>query len=201
MLGQLTHPSGVTLENWQVAPQLHWSFQHIEDLFPTAIISRGTGPVARLPPGFSAVGDLAVPQPDGSILTVARDHGRDQHRRVDGLPPRPRDRRALPPWDGLRHAAPAHVGQQVAGRRRGRRAGRGRCPRPPAAAHGVRSRAGGPAATPVPSYATCSTCARASTSPRTTSIRRPRYASWSRRSAGRRASIRWIPQHHVRLSS
>ena len=64
-------PDGVTLDNWQVAPQLHWSFQHIEDLFPTAIISRGTGPVAELPPGFSAVGDLAVPQPDGSILTVA----------------------------------------------------------------------------------------------------------------------------------
>jgi CubicO group peptidase (beta-lactamase class C family) len=64
-------PDGVTLDNWQVAPQLHWSFQHIEDLFPTAIISRGTGPVAQLPPGFSAVGDLAVPQPDESILTVA----------------------------------------------------------------------------------------------------------------------------------
>ena len=28
--------SGVTLDNWQTAPQLSWSFQHIEDLFPTA---------------------------------------------------------------------------------------------------------------------------------------------------------------------
>ena len=27
-----------------------WSFQHIEDLFPTAPISRGCGPVAELPP-------------------------------------------------------------------------------------------------------------------------------------------------------
>lgn len=64
-------PDGVTLDNWQVAPQLHWSFQHIEDLFPTAIISRGTGPAAQQPCEFSAIGNLAVPQPDGSILTVA----------------------------------------------------------------------------------------------------------------------------------
>ena len=64
-------PGAVTLDNWQVAPQLHWSFQHIEDLFPTAIIARGTDPAAELPPGRSAVGDLAVPQPDGSTLTVA----------------------------------------------------------------------------------------------------------------------------------
>jgi hypothetical protein len=61
----------VTLDNWQVAPQLRWSFQHIEDLFPTAAISRGTGPVAELPSWLSAVGGLAVPQPDGSSLTVA----------------------------------------------------------------------------------------------------------------------------------
>jgi len=26
--------SGVTLDNWQTAPQLAWSFQHVEDLFP-----------------------------------------------------------------------------------------------------------------------------------------------------------------------
>jgi len=64
-------PNGVTLENWQVAPQLHWSFQHVEELFPTASISRGTGPAAQLPARFSAIGDVAVPQLDGSILTVA----------------------------------------------------------------------------------------------------------------------------------
>ena len=41
--------SEVTLDNWQTAPQLAWSFQHIADIFPTAVISRGTGPVAHLP--------------------------------------------------------------------------------------------------------------------------------------------------------
>ena len=64
-------PDGVTLDNWQVAPQLQWSFQHIEDLFPTAIISRGSDSAADLQPSFLPVGDLAVPQPDGSVLTVA----------------------------------------------------------------------------------------------------------------------------------
>src|ERR1700755_2933061 len=42
-------PSEVTLENWQSATQLHWTFQHIADFLPTAVISRGTGPVADLP--------------------------------------------------------------------------------------------------------------------------------------------------------
>ena len=42
-------PSDVTLDNWQSAAQLHWTFQHVADFLPTAVISRGTGPVAELP--------------------------------------------------------------------------------------------------------------------------------------------------------
>ncbi len=42
-------PSDVTLDNWQSAAQLHWTFQHIAEFLPTAAISRGTGPVAELP--------------------------------------------------------------------------------------------------------------------------------------------------------
>jgi CubicO group peptidase (beta-lactamase class C family) len=42
-------PSDVTLDNWQSAAQLHWTFQHVADFLPTATISRGTGPVAKLP--------------------------------------------------------------------------------------------------------------------------------------------------------
>ena len=41
-------PSDVTLDNWQSAGQLHWTFQHIAEFLPTALISRGTGPVAEL---------------------------------------------------------------------------------------------------------------------------------------------------------
>ncbi|WP_231388938.1 serine hydrolase [Marmoricola sp. URHB0036] len=69
---QSSRPHGaVNLDNWQEAPQLQWSFRHIEDLFPTALISRGTDPVAELPPRLVSVGDLGVPQPDGSLAMVA----------------------------------------------------------------------------------------------------------------------------------
>ena len=62
--------SGVTLDNWQTAPQLAWSFQHIADIFPTAVISRGTGPVAHLPAHRTAIADIAVRLHDGNSWTV-----------------------------------------------------------------------------------------------------------------------------------
>ena len=51
-------PSDITLENWQSAAQLHWTFQHIADFLPTAVISRGTGPVADLPPAPGELSDF-----------------------------------------------------------------------------------------------------------------------------------------------
>jgi len=56
-------PSGVTLDNWQESPHLHWSFQHIADLFPTQTISRGAGPVGDLPWASSSIGDVVVADP------------------------------------------------------------------------------------------------------------------------------------------
>ncbi|HEX3284000.1 MAG TPA: serine hydrolase [Mycobacterium sp.] len=63
-------PSSVTLDNWQTAPLLAWSFQHIADLFPTATISRGSGPVADLPTHPSPLGDVRVALQDGSASVV-----------------------------------------------------------------------------------------------------------------------------------
>ena len=73
VLGEFeSHPQpGVTLDNWQTAPQLHWSFQHIEDLFPTAVISCGAGPTAALEPAPEALEGVDVAEPDGSSTTVA----------------------------------------------------------------------------------------------------------------------------------
>lgn len=66
------HPDGaVTLDNWQTAPQLHWSFQHVEDLFPTEVISCGRGPVAALESAPEDVERIVVAQPDGASATVA----------------------------------------------------------------------------------------------------------------------------------
>jgi CubicO group peptidase (beta-lactamase class C family) len=62
--------SGVTLDNWQTAPQLAWSFQHIEDLFATAAIGRGGGPVAALPARHTPVSDIGVELYDGTRMSV-----------------------------------------------------------------------------------------------------------------------------------
>ncbi|OOK73945.1 putative 6-aminohexanoate-dimer hydrolase domain protein [Mycobacterium kansasii] len=34
-------PAGISLDNWLSPPHSHWSFQHIEDFMPTAVIPRG----------------------------------------------------------------------------------------------------------------------------------------------------------------
>lgn len=66
------HPrSNTTLQNWQTAPQLYWSFQHIEDLFPTALISRGSGAVGELADAPMSLADLVIDHPDGTAATVA----------------------------------------------------------------------------------------------------------------------------------
>jgi CubicO group peptidase (beta-lactamase class C family) len=58
-------PSGVTLDNWQATPHLHWSFQHVADMVPTAVISRGTGSVAALGVAASSVEEIEVPHGHG----------------------------------------------------------------------------------------------------------------------------------------
>jgi len=51
MAGVPPFPAGalVTLANWQEPPYNRWAFRHLRELIPTARISRGAGPVRRLP--------------------------------------------------------------------------------------------------------------------------------------------------------
>ncbi len=67
-------PSGVTLDNWQLAPQLRWSFQHVADIVPTVPILRGAGPVAVLASAPSTIAEVAVPH--------LRGHGHGEDRRT-----------------------------------------------------------------------------------------------------------------------
>ncbi len=53
-------PSEVTLDNWQSATHLHWTFQHVADFLPTAVIARGTGPIAELRPAPSELSDIPL---------------------------------------------------------------------------------------------------------------------------------------------
>ena len=54
-------PEGMSLENWQTFPHLHWTFQHVAGFLPTATISRGVGPVAEL--GRTATGLVSLQVP------------------------------------------------------------------------------------------------------------------------------------------
>jgi CubicO group peptidase (beta-lactamase class C family) len=55
-------PSELTLDNWQSAAYLHWTFQHIDEFLPTAQISRG-GPIAQLPSATTLISDIAFHDP------------------------------------------------------------------------------------------------------------------------------------------
>ncbi|OBK16662.1 serine hydrolase domain-containing protein [Mycobacterium asiaticum] len=52
------------------APYAQWSFQHVEDMVPTAIIARGTGPAAALPDSQSPVAEISVTTKRGVATTV-----------------------------------------------------------------------------------------------------------------------------------
>ena len=73
-------PAGLSLDTWQSAPHLHWTFQHIADFLPTAVISRGNGPIAELPSAPSALTDLpvhhgAVPTTVGEVMATRATDG------------------------------------------------------------------------------------------------------------------------------
>ena len=63
-------PAGISLDNWLSAPYSQWSFQHVEDFVPTALISRGTGPAAVLPAASAPVAEIPVTSADGVPTTV-----------------------------------------------------------------------------------------------------------------------------------
>ena len=66
-------PAELTLENWQSAEQLHWTFQHVADFLPTAVISRGAGPVADLPPRPAALVDVVLTDATNGHKTTVGD--------------------------------------------------------------------------------------------------------------------------------
>jgi CubicO group peptidase (beta-lactamase class C family) len=63
-------PDGISLGNWLAPPYARWSFQHVEDFVPTAVISRGGGPVAALPVASASMADIKVTRTDGTATTL-----------------------------------------------------------------------------------------------------------------------------------
>ncbi len=60
----------VDLDSWLQSPQNRWAFQHVSELLPTAQISRGSGPVARLRRQPIVLSVLTFEAVDGSPMTV-----------------------------------------------------------------------------------------------------------------------------------
>ncbi|WP_372458203.1 serine hydrolase domain-containing protein [Mycobacterium fragae] len=58
------------MDNWLSPPYSHWSFQHIEDFMPTAVISRGAGPAVALPAAGAPIAEIGVTGTDGIATTV-----------------------------------------------------------------------------------------------------------------------------------
>lgn len=91
-------PPGLTLENWQTEPHLHWAFQHLAEFLPAATISRGDQPPADLPAAPQPVSDITVGADGTTVGAVMAATATDgwivtQHGRVleehypGGMPP------------------------------------------------------------------------------------------------------------------
>ncbi|MGD9619349.1 MAG: serine hydrolase domain-containing protein [Mycolicibacterium sp.] len=63
-------PDGISLANWMSPEYAHWSLQHVEDFVPTAVISRGSGRVARLHTAPAPVAAISVTGAPGCSSTV-----------------------------------------------------------------------------------------------------------------------------------
>jgi CubicO group peptidase (beta-lactamase class C family) len=63
-------PPGISLDNWLSPPYSHWSFQHVDDFVPTAVISRGTGSAAALPAASAPLAEVPMTSTDGRATTV-----------------------------------------------------------------------------------------------------------------------------------
>jgi CubicO group peptidase (beta-lactamase class C family) len=63
-------PFPVTLDNWQTAAQIGWTFCHIAEIFPTAVISRGSEPAAPLLRRVEPFDELSCGTADGRPTTV-----------------------------------------------------------------------------------------------------------------------------------
>jgi CubicO group peptidase (beta-lactamase class C family) len=65
-------PFPVTLDNWQTAAQIGWTFCHIAEILPTALISRGSRPAAPLLRRIEPVAELGCRAADGHLSSVGK---------------------------------------------------------------------------------------------------------------------------------
>ena len=61
----------VTLANWMQAPYTKWSYQHVSEILPAALVSRGQGAVSELSGDIQDLDNLTFRAADDRELTVA----------------------------------------------------------------------------------------------------------------------------------
>ena len=66
----ISAPAGISLENWLSEPYSRWSFQHVEEFVSTALISRGTGPIAELPAAGAPIAEILLTSTEGVATSV-----------------------------------------------------------------------------------------------------------------------------------
>lgn len=62
----------VTLANWMSAPFNRWSLQNLPQILPTAVVYRGSGPVAEIPERRRDLASLGFEPAPGEMLTIAQ---------------------------------------------------------------------------------------------------------------------------------
>ncbi len=60
----------VSTDNWGVAPHNRWSFQHVQELFPTCRLARGPSAALGLPTQPRDVLQLSFPSADGQTTSI-----------------------------------------------------------------------------------------------------------------------------------
>ena len=60
----------IDMSAWDKGPDNRWAFQYISEIIPTAIISRGPGPVSHLERAPADLSELVFEAPDGKEMTV-----------------------------------------------------------------------------------------------------------------------------------
>ena len=61
---------GGDISNWRKAPFSQWAFQHVDEIMPTAVIARGSGPAMALPESPTPLNGFRLAAADGKVLDL-----------------------------------------------------------------------------------------------------------------------------------
>jgi len=66
----VTHPKGISTQNWNQAPHNRWSFQHVQSFFPTTRLVKGAGQPFNFGEAYQELDEITYPRYNGDTGTV-----------------------------------------------------------------------------------------------------------------------------------